>query len=977
MRMEWTTCDSKGTRATLDHPHVTIAPRGPWLDSKYPYFSYRHTALKLKWALTILISTCLISNTYAGLSVDRVGQVLRLKGPPSPTPVVSIGSSKQGCSAHETVDLVLKFQARPDSWLDAKLPEPSSGPCNIVARPTTNGAFEIRLSYLIQNPNVEMKTLSLLTSQGFVVDHWFASTQKTVKKIPAKSEKKIKVSIVGSIEIAVLNGFDDTESWNKILGASASARDMSTLDLNLFRSPGHEKNLLSQLDPVERMGLRLPTLELPPMDKSIEFSEEEFEIPEFEGSGSRKVKAVTEGLNYVTLLVKGAEWLKARKALEVLENSEFSAALPLGDARYWAMKGRINYELGRKIKEPLLVSKGLEIWRDGLKIIAGHGGASQDYVEYMMIETVRHLFESGSTYAALSLLSWGQRLTWSTRAEERFSYLKGEAYLNLGLFDEALKTFKDYYSERSLVPLTAAVDRRLIPAAAFRIGDIEFKRGKYQEAVLAYTKAMNSMPIANRFTFEGNWYPDAIRQFPYVLFNRAEASVRINHEQDALKDLRAFLHIAGSHPNLATILYRIGDLLNLVGAPSEQVAAAWRECIFKFPDTFGARLCSARKAGTELVTAKKENWPRIIATVEDARPKKMDRETMGILANDLYTYVDLILAQAFIEAKRPTQAVFRLDPLYKHDQSAYMRAWLDEYMLTSFSGMLEERFNEGKYKEIISEYERRRKALLYKQTRPEILWNVMRANEGLGLWSEALQLLNTAEAVAAKINRKVSRPFDPKPEEWIQARVRIGLKLLADAKMTPENLKPSIEKLDPKLGSTQRYWVNFYHLSAQPKGEVKAWQNIESLESLSWTDVKDYSEALGKTGDSAGLEKLLESRIGVWFSEKDKQSTISDPPPVGQIFELYDVRFRAKKYAQALTVLDYLASLDSAKLSEAVTKPMLAFRRGETLRVMGRFDDARQSFERAKTLAPESLWGKLATSAQKEMDTRNQGPQSL
>jgi len=488
---------------------------------------------------------------------------------------------------------------------------------------------------------------------------------------------------------------------------------------------------------------------------------------------------------------------------------------------------------------------------------------------------------------------------------------------------------------------------------------------------------MSSMPISNRFTFEGNWYPDAIRQFPYVLYNRAEAAVRLNQEQSALKDLRAFIFVAGSNPNVGVVLYRIGDLLNQIGADQEQVLGAWRECIFRVPDTVGARLCSARKAAIEIMKAKKEQWPRLIASIEDARPRESEKDALGFAAEDLYSFVDLVLADAFIAAERPTQALFRMDPLYKREQSAYLKAWLDEYMMTAFAGSLAERLKEAKFKEVIAEYDRRRRVLLYKQTRPEILWNVVRAYEGLGLWTQAHELLNVAEEVKKKIDRKVARPYDPTPEEWIEVRARIGLRLLADHKYPPESVRASLEKMSAQLPATKKYWISYYQSIANPKEEAKWWASYEQSSPLSWTELKAYSQALEKSGATDQRENLMELKVGTWLGERDRSLAAKEPPPVEAMFELFEIRFRAKNYSKALSILDYLNSFEDSKLNSTVSKPMLAFRRGETLLALDRFADARQSFERAKAMAPESLWGKLASSAQKEMEAKKLEPASL
>ncbi|MEO5667247.1 MAG: hypothetical protein ABIR96_04235, partial [Bdellovibrionota bacterium] len=71
-------------------------------------------------------------------------------------------------------------------------------------------------------------------------------------------------------------------------------------------------------------------------------------------------------------------------------------------------------------------------------------------------------------------------------------------------------------------------------------------------------------------------------------------------------------------------------------------------------------------------------------------------------------------------------------------------------------------------------------------------------------------------------------------------------------------------------------------------------------------------------------------------------------------------RERQSDFAGASTVLSYLISRKEAL--GTLAKDQLLFRQGQLLRKEGKLQAARQSFEAAKALAPNSMWGRLSVS---------------
>jgi tetratricopeptide (TPR) repeat protein len=465
------------------------------------------------------------------------------------------------------------------------------------------------------------------------------------------------------------------------------------------------------------------------------------------------------------------------------------------------------------------------------------------------------------------------------------------------------------------------------------------------------------------------WFPEDIRLFPHVLFNRAEAYLRTGKEQNALRDYRAFIFAAPAHEKVGLVLYRIGDVLSKLGAEREKVLGAWRECIFKVPETLAARLCEARKAALEMSDAKPELWPRLIGRMEGALPDAKKDFWKGLRSDDLQAYVALMISDAFIRRDQPAQAMFRLKPMEKLSIEPYLQAWVQEYSVTALAGVMAERVKQKKYKEVIQLYEENRDTLLYRQTRAEALWYVAQACRGLGLWEQADESFRSAEKVKLAIHREVPRPYDPDPAEWLKTKAEISIELLERGKAEVKEVAKNLEQLSPDRPGSQRLWIRFARTTNDAKLGLKWWEKLSNSDALSWAEIKSFSELLKRNQRNDERAELLEKNVGVWFSEHERVGT-TDAPSTDLLLDLAETRGAGKSPETALPVYEYLSRRPASELTgDGISLAMVSYKKGLLLKKLGRFDDARQSFEQAFKSEPNSVWGQLASSAQKDMKT--------
>jgi hypothetical protein len=134
---------------------------------------------------------------------------------------------------------------------------------------------------------------------------------------------------------------------------------------------------------------------------------------------ANQIKQMLDGLNFVVLLVRQGDWLRAQKALEVLEKSQVAKFITKNNMQLGMLRGFILLRLSNELKDKNFQAKGISIWRDGLRAFAGEGGPDVEFLEKMLLETLRILFKENLSYAAAGTLSWAQGYSWSKRTEER------------------------------------------------------------------------------------------------------------------------------------------------------------------------------------------------------------------------------------------------------------------------------------------------------------------------------------------------------------------------------------------------------------------------------------------------------------------------------------------------------------------------------------------------------------------------------
>ncbi|MDZ4677644.1 MAG: tetratricopeptide repeat protein [Oligoflexia bacterium] len=149
----------------------------------------------------------------------------------------------------------------------------------------------------------------------------------------------------------------------------------------------------------------------------------------------------------------------------------------------------------------------------------------------------------------------------------------GDALRELNKNDAAIKEFESI--ENDPRSTTFGVEAR------YRRGDVYFRSRDYSTAIKEYKEALNR-------------YPTKWALGPNLYFNNAEAQFWLKDYKASLESFRNFLLRFPSHEHGGYAMTRIGEILEILGAPKHKVTGAYLESYFRYRGSPGAYLAKVR-----------------------------------------------------------------------------------------------------------------------------------------------------------------------------------------------------------------------------------------------------------------------------------------------------------------------------------------------------------------------------------------------
>jgi tetratricopeptide (TPR) repeat protein len=334
---------------------------------------------------------------------------------------------------------------------------------------------------------------------------------------------------------------------------------------------------------------------------------------------------------------------------------------------------------------------------------------------------------------------------------------------------------------------------------------------------------------------------------------------------------------------------------------------------------------------------------------------------------DLNVYISMILSDAFLKRNEPAQALFRLESVKHNELLPNIEAWYAEYLATSLAGYLQKQLDEGHFKKVISEYEKRHTKYFLKKVRPEVLFRVVSAYEKLGLYGLAEKVFVEASRSKEILGKNEARPYDTPEEQWKWMQAHLAIESIENSRDPDKLVKNKLTQLNSALVENIRLWIKYAAKIADLKLEGQWWIRLDQKTALNFDEVRRYSFVLDKLSKSVEQIALLEKSVGVWMSDRKIASEVP-MKPTDLLLRLAELKSKnTNDRARADLIYQYLLTLEPTEFYPPSSKPMVAYKRGMMMQENRRFEEARQSFGLAKRLEPDSLWAQLSANAEKEI----------
>ncbi len=929
------------------------------------YRTYRNESGLIKYGWRILIVALLLPNLPQALELKGVLGVNRILVEPD-TNLTQITVTKGARCGPQTQELALVYsevtapvaKQLADS---VALDHPAFKPCDQAAIHNADGSFRLVFAYKMP-AGKSLQFQKSESSHQVVIDHWIGNEAKAVKSTNRAPSSKPNAEVPKYIE-----NLNDLAKIQNVELRSFTNFESPYRDASIEKNPGINST------PLKSRPLQIPILQFRIGPTDVNFEAQEFPYKEFQLAQIEMSNALRNSIDVVVEMAKREDWIRASASNDILLSSKLGKEYKTIGHFVPAFSGLLKIKSSQTGKETqnTLFSGGINVWRETLLRQAVKQEKSDPFLDFMYLESLRYLYEERDYYTGLALIDESKGIKWSPAVLERSDYLQAVALLSLGMRQKAKEAFTKYLDARKKMNIKDISDRRLLPSAAFRLADVDFVREDYPSALKSYEDAMKFLPGSSNVNLEGYIYPRTLVSFPHVLFNMAEAHIRVGDYAKALKRLRALIAFDVVGTNHGIALYRIGELLSSLGSSPEKVSSIFRECSYRYDGYLSGSLCQIRSTVMEPQNFNRSLWPRVEASFSKFEKTEFRSDQTNLTNEDRKMYASLVKAMFYIERQRPMIALSVLDATRDLESSNYLKNWNFEYSGSAFLGVLKEYMRVGDYKSVIQGYEKRRKTQLLYVERPGIALAAARAYADQGLWTESNLAFERADKLKNVIALVEPRPFDYTKTDWVYTEAQIAVGLYDEGKLSRLEAESELKKLDDTHVPSLMLLVGFAQKSNNLELEARGWKRLAETTKLEWSQVRSYSSALLKSAKNQELRNLLEEYVGTWFYEKDKSVSSSKSKPESTlILRLAEARIRDGAKDSGIRVFEYLTRLDTKELDASTPKEMIFYSMGKAQVSKKDYLSARRSFDAATELAPTSVWGRLAATENQDLASK-------
>jgi tetratricopeptide (TPR) repeat protein len=202
----------------------------------------------------------------------------------------------------------------------------------------------------------------------------------------------------------------------------------------------------------------------------------------------------------------------------------------------------------------------------------------------------------GDSFAALRNFEKFMRTQPNSKHIDQVRISAAEAYLRLARYDDA-------YAMLSEVEKNAKSEK-MRAEAAYRKGDVFFRKRDWERAITEYKQAVQK-------------FPDGAKKFANAPYNIAEAEFNLSRYRESLDSYRSFLQKFPENEHGGYAMTRVAEILGILGIDSSRVQGAFLESFFRYRASPGAGVARIRLLTSRMSEMKDKELADALKEIDD------------------------------------------------------------------------------------------------------------------------------------------------------------------------------------------------------------------------------------------------------------------------------------------------------------------------------------------------------------------------
>lgn len=283
-------------------------------------------------------------------------------------------------------------------------------------------------------------------------------------------------------------------------------------------------------------------------------------------------------------------------------------------------------------------------------------------------------------------------------------------------------------------------------AASFRIGDAYFAMNEYEQATTQYEKSLKE-------------YPEWQSQFPNAYYNTAEGLFWSGNYKKSLDSYIEFLKRFPSNPHDGYAMTRVGETLEILGAPEERATGAFLESIYRYKGSEGAGVANIRLLGYRIPNkTQKEIDEQINETEKFIKSSKLSR---------LNDFQKIILSDGYYKKKEFAKSLDILVKFYQQNPTSNNLDVFRKRIVKNLTEQVAIDVQNKNYLGAIKTYGKNTSSWLKNSDRLDLQYFIAQSFENTGVFNEAAkryrQVLNKLYAIKGTPEEKEREIFEHLP----------------------------------------------------------------------------------------------------------------------------------------------------------------------------------------------------------------------